>query len=207
MKTKRTFALLLAIAASLALAACGGSTGGEQPEASGELKTMGDAMAVETGSTSAAWDAAHYVYVFDNNGTTTRVVCDLTEELSEQIDDALFNDGGGEDAVRELLASLPLVSVEDLSGGIPDQETMDQLVGRTGQDLLDDGYEIWGSSFNGEDVSFTLVKGLYQYEVTFEADPAQLDSDDLEGVMPGLTVTSVTYAGVSDHATDLSYKP
>ena len=207
MKKNRVLSLLLAGLMALALAACGGASGGGQPAAAGELNTMGDALAVESEFHHASWDDEHYVYVFDNNGTPTRVVADITAELSQQIDDALFNDGGGDEKVREILSPLALTSVEDLSTGIPSQDEMDQLVGKTGQELLDDGYEVWGTSFDGESVSFTLAKGLYSYDVVFEGDLSKIDEDDVEASLPDLTVTGVTYAGLSGNCTDLTLKP
>lgn len=207
MKKNRILSLLLAGLLALALTACGGTAPASQPSAGGDLTTMGDALAVEAEYHHATWDDEHYIYVFDNNGTPTRVVAEITPELSQQIDDALFHDGGGDEAVRELLSSLELVSVEDLSTGIPDQAAMDELVGKTGQELLDDGYEVWGTSFDGESVSFTLAKGLYSYEMTFEGDLSKIDEDNVEASLPDLTVTGVTYAGISDNCTDLALKP
>ena len=208
MKKNHILPLLLAGLMTLALTACGGTAPAPQAPDVGSLSTLGDALAVDTEYYHSTWDEEHYVYVFDYNGAPTRVVADLTEELSQQIDDSLFSEGGGgEDAVRELLSPLPLTQIEDLSLGIPDQAELDKLVGKTGQELLDDGYEIWGSSIDGPHASYTLAKGLFQYEVTFEDDPSLEDAEDTDAAMAGLTVAAVAYDGVSDYSTDLSLTP
>ncbi len=202
---KKVILLMLAVLLLFGLCACGqdGSPSGQDTEGSGELLTMGDALSVESDYTYSGWDDKHYVYVFDNHGVPTRVVAAFSEELCQALDEIDFFDEERDEKIYDLLSPLELESVEDLSSYIPAQEELDQLVGKTGQELLDDGYEIWGHEFQENKTAFTLVKGLCEFE--FEFNEVVTDDEDIadEEIILPLTVKSAKYQGISSNSADL----
>ena len=112
------------------------------------------------------------------------------------------------DDVGKALAAMEMEKVEDLTAGMPKQQELDRLVGKTGGELLNDGWEIVGHSIYSDFDSateFYLVKGLYFYSVRFdEAVEVDENFSEAEAMRP-LTIASVTCDGVSDHCIDLNY--
>ncbi len=205
---KKKLIAFLGIVLSLCLCACGASTASTADTsagAEGKLETLGDAFAVESEFQSTAYTEDQYIYVFDLNGTPTRVVAALPDGVAEQIEAIDFSDEDYDAKLNALIGSLKLDQVEDLSKGIPSQEELDQLVGKTGKELLEDGYEIMGYMMDGESTVYTLEKGLYQYEFTFNELIEITDDFDEYKALSDLTVKSVEYDTLSTNCTDLSY--
>lgn len=222
MKKLVTLALSALVVFGAAACASGSNTPAAEPVT--KLDTVGDAMAAESNETSWGYSEGTFVYVFDNAGTYTRVVAKAPEDVAAQLD-ALDASASDYDAkVAELVSPLAVDRVEDLSAGMPTQAELDAYKGKTGQDLLDEGFYIQGFSVNGGSAEYYLMKGLYAYTFTFnesvnldempdladlaaEEDPENnetldaLDSMELETLKP-LTVKSAVCTGVSFDATN-----
>ena len=197
---KRILFLLAVIALLFSLAACGGAPA---PGDTGELNTLGDALSAESSYYYSSWSPEKYVYVFDNNGEPYRVVANMTQELYDAVSKIDFSDPDHNSKLMEVLGKLPLESVENLSEGIPDQKELDRLVGKTGQELLDDGFSVSGYSTDGDAEEFTLAQGPYQYLVTFnEPAPADAENAEDDGIRE-LTLKSITYNGLSNNCVDI----
>ncbi len=209
---KRTIAFLLSALLVLSLCACGGApaSSGSSDEAGTavtELKTLNDAFrAAEDGQSVASWDSEHYVYCFYQDGAATRVAADLTPELEQQIDDVLFSGDSDSDAqLVDLIGDLPLSIVEDLTPAILPQDQLDALAGKTGKDLLDDGWVINGSYWSEDDVLAVLLdNGMFSYQINFDQDVERGDDFDVEAGIQNLTVQSAELFGLGDMCTDLS---
>ena len=92
----------------------------------------------------------------------------------------------------------------DLSACIPPQEELDALVGATGQELLDMGFE-YGSGYTFFDkAEMYLVKDLCEYHFYFnETVPERENYDEaLDEIMQGLTVAKVEFFQMSDICSD-----
>ena len=92
----------------------------------------------------------------------------------------------------------------DLSAVLPAQEELDALVGMTGEELLDMGFEYgMGYSF-WETTDFYLTRGLVDYVVTFnEKVPEMDDYDDvLDELIRPMTVQKVQIDGLSAICSD-----
>ena len=197
---KKTLLLLAALMLLFALAACGAEEPAAQPV---ELNTLGDALSAESSYNYAGWNSETYVYVFDNGGPPYRVVAEMTQELYDAIDQIEFTDPEKDAKLLELVGDLPLISVENLAEGIPSQEELDQLVGKTGQELTDEGFSIWGFTIDGDQEEFTLAQGPYEYIAVFN-EPAPTGADTTEAeTIRDLTLKSITYDGLSSHCVDI----
>ena len=122
--------------------------------------------------------------------------------LAEAASDVFMNDDSDE-KLLEIVGSLPLESVEDLTLNIPDQAELDKLIGKTGQELLDEGYEIWGYYSDGEELYFNLEKGDYAYLATFNEDPPIKETSSYQDNMSFRTLKSLVYEGIGSGATDI----
>ena len=82
---------------------------------------------------------------------------------------------------------------------IPPQEELDKYVGKTGQDLLDDGWTE-GYGYNLDDMVFWLYKGPFAYDVVFESDQKYENTDDFDvwKTIAPLKIKSVTYKGLGN---------
>jgi hypothetical protein len=102
------------------------------------------------------------------------------------------------------LGPIVINRIENLSEQIPPQTELDKLIGKTGKELLDDGWMTSGC-YDLEDMVFNMDKGMFSYNVSFESNGVKPDNTDdfidREAIQP-LIVKSISYAGIG-FATDL----
>ena len=193
--------LLILLCAVLLLCGCAEQTA-VQPETAADsepITTLGSVLGEGAEIYSSAYNEDRYVCVFEQDGAMLRAVARLTPEAYQALRD------GSESA--ELLAAMETESVEDLTAAMPRQAELDRLVGKTGGELLDDGWEIVGHTIYNDFMSstaFYLVKGFYSYTVQFD-EAVSVDENFSEAdAMRPLTIASVTCDGVSEHCVDLN---
>ncbi|MBO4769512.1 MAG: hypothetical protein J5563_01875 [Clostridia bacterium] len=215
---KKTLILLLACLTSASLlAACTGNNGKNslpspsagqnvgsesalQPVSSGEkpvvpdgIRTLADAFAFE--EYSSGIDEERYVYVFENEGVYWRATADMSAEISEKVWD-LDLDETFADKAKEIVSGLPVSRLENLTEMIPAQQELDKYVGKTGQDLIADGFEC--SGYNLETMEFSLEKGPFAFTAVLEGTLEDPDNFDWEESIIPLSVRSLTYAGLGN---------
>lgn len=193
--------LLILLCAVLLLCGCAEQTA-VQPETAADsepIATLGSVLGEGAEIYASAYNEDRYVCVFGKDGAMLRAVARLTPEAYQALRD------GSESA--ELLAAMETESVEDLTAAMPRQAELDRLVGKTGGELLDDGWEIVGHTIYNDFMSstvFYLVKGFYSYTVQFD-EAVSVDENFSEAdAMRPLTIASVTCDGVSEHCVDLN---
>ena len=154
----------------------------------GELLGLPDVGSGLTGTT--------YVYAFEQDGNTYRAICDVSEETAQAIFDLDFDDPDYDKKLNDLIAPLPVKAIENLTENLPTQEEADQYIGKTGQELIDDGWTV--HFYNLDELRFGMTCGVYSYDITFEGkiqDPEDFNEDTDMG---GLTVKTITCDGVGD---------
>ncbi len=160
-------------------------------------ETIGDAMALATNDNnqSGATDGT-YVYAFYIDDIPYRVIADLPSDTFQKIMDLEYDDPDYDKKYNDLVSPLKIDRYEDLSLLVPVQEELDKLVGKTGGELLDDGWTSWG--YNLDTMEFWMHKEPLAYTVVFEGEfePTE-DMDEEEAIRP-LVVKSVTYDGIGD---------
>lgn len=167
------------------------------------LKTLGDVMGIESEGQSSTWNEEHYVYVTTANGAPLRAVVDLTPEIYSQIEELDFLDEEYDQKLNDIIGGLELVSLDDYSDRLPSQEEMDALVGKTAQELLDDGYIFFGLTYyGGEETVGQFDKDDFRYEITLDGTvPEDVDTYD-ETAIADLPVASVSFSELSEAATN-----
>ena len=176
----------------------------EIPLAESPFKTLGDAFACQSEAYQAAASDDMYIYVFDKDGAYYRVEAPITQELLERVDALDFFDENYEQERTDLIGHLPITRVADLSACIPPQEELDMLVGMTGEEVLQMGFE-YGSGYSFADkAEVYLVNNLCEYRFCFnETVPEMEDYDSaLDEIMKGLTVAKVEFFQLSDVCSD-----
>ncbi len=202
---KRFIAAALACLLTLCLCACAKpSQDGEQsaPAGTAELKTLSDAIAQNGENVTYGYGDTYFCYVFEKDGQITRVLADLPEDVNQKIEEIDFFDEDIETKLFAVIGSLPIKQIDNLSESIIPQEELDKLAGKTGQQLIDDGFTVSYCRRIGEDeyTQYLFDKGFHSYLITFNEKLAQSDDfEEYEAFKP-LTVKSAEYESVSDTA-------
>ena len=163
-----------------------------------EFKTMGDVFSYDSGNNG--FSETHFVYVFDKDGITYRATAELPADVSEAIWAIDFFDENRDAAIREMVASLPILQLDNLTEMLPPQEELDALIGKNVQELLDDGWTFW--CWNTEDMEFGMNYGPFSYTLVCEGtldDPEDFDESQADR----LTVKSAACDGVGDAVEDM----
>ncbi len=199
---KKPIFLIFIMTLLFTLAACGsgGGKSGSDSAASKDdgagienIKTMSDAFAYE--SVTFGSEDSLYVYAFEKDGITYRAITEMPEDVTEAYYALDFSDEKFDDKVHELIGPLEITKVENLTELIPPQEELDKLVGKTGQELLDDGWTFW--SWDLDSMEFGMYKGPFAYTVIFEGTLKNTEDFD-EAEAGALTVNSIKYDSIGD---------
>lgn len=158
------------------------------------VKTLGDLLGLPEVGTSLT--GTTYVYAFEQDGNTYRAICDVPEETAQAIFDLDFEDPDYDKKLSELIAPLTVKVIENLTENIPSQQEADQYIGKTGQELIDDGWTV--HFYNLDELRFGMNHGIYSYDITFEGKIKDPDSFNEDTDMGGLTVKTITCDGVGD---------
>ena len=164
------------------------------PVALDAVTTLGELLGLPEVGTSFTDTAL--VYAFEQEGSTYRAVCDISEDVSQALFALEFDDPEYEQKRKDLIAPLPVREIENLTESIPTQEEAEAYLGKTGQELIDDGWTV--SFYNLEDLNFEMNHGAYSYAVTFEGEVKDPENFDEYADMGGLTVAAISCSGVGD---------
>ena len=155
----------------------------------------------QEGVTEGYGMTAYYpnVYVFGLEGTYYRVIADTSKEEHEKLNKLDILDDDYDKQLAEAVSPLKITQREDLTDRILTQEEMDALVGKTGKELIEEGWESTG--YNLEDMEFYLGHDCFYYTVTFDYDgPKMENTDDFDeyAAIEPLKVKKVEYMGLGD---------
>ncbi len=209
---KKILACLLSLVFVLSLFAGCGKSGGNPDPSSGasvsditSIKTIGEALTLldDEYPQSATYEK-FYVLVFEKDGAYWRLTAALNDEQSAALSDLDILDENYDEQQKQLISPLTVTNCENLSEKILSDEEMNALVGKTGEDLLNDGWTT-GYGYNLDDMEFYLEYPPFSYTVVFEAVEKLENTDDCdvtEAIRP-LKVKSVTFSGLGNSATDI----
>lgn len=202
MKIKKLYAVILAFILMGALAACGGGgdsgsdSGNDSGTSGGEPKTLADAFAVEVDDQSMVILSDKVVYIYLSEGKLTRVEASINEDIYNEADAIPFDDEDRDQKVRDILGPAEITRIDDMTDTIPSEDEVNALIGKTGQELLDDGFAL--ESCYSEDESCTVNVSKNYAEYMLEFDGAVNDEDDSwKEEITALKVTSASYTGVA----------
>ena len=185
----------------------------EIPLEDSPFKVLADVFAVlnqtddegNTPSYGASMSDALYVAAFEKDGACYRVEGAIPPEMAVQLNAIDFFDEERDDKQQVLLSPLPVTRVGDLSACRLSQAELDALVGKTGQEIMDDGWTFQSYFMTGGDeTAATYAKDYYAVNLTFDANISSDKADkDVNGdEMKAAKVSAAENAGVSDAAVD-----
>ncbi|MBO7391239.1 MAG: hypothetical protein J6U77_01950 [Verrucomicrobia bacterium] len=163
------------------------------------LKTIGDLVKLE--SMGYTYDSKTFVTVFKNKGDYFRAEAKMSADVSEVVDALDWEDPNHDKKLFEAVSKLEITKLINLSEKILSQEELDKLAGKTGADLLNEGWRDLG--FYPDENSIYMEYDFNQYSVTFDKAIEYSDGDDMEEVLKPLTVKSIKHIGISYNAADV----
>ena len=170
-----------------------------------DWKTVADAYAGTEETLSTSYDDTYYIGVYEGDGKTARIVVKMTPEAFDKLSKVDYSKSRNESdkQVIDAIGKLPLEVAEDLTADELADDVLQGLHGKTGRELIDDGFVFEGYSMTGNDETGALLaKGSFSYLFMFDcATPAEMPADDGESIMAG-HVTSATRVGISGAASD-----
>ncbi|MBQ7499868.1 MAG: hypothetical protein IJT91_03135 [Clostridia bacterium] len=158
------------------------------------VTTLGELLGLPETETSAS--ETTYIYAFEQDGNTYRAICDLTEEQSKALFDLEYDDPDYDKKHYDLTASLTVRVIENLTEGMPSQEEADKNIGKTGQELIDEGWTV--HFYNLDELNFGMTYGIYSYDIKFEGEIKDPENFNEETDMGGLTVKTITCDGIGN---------
>lgn len=162
-----------------------------------KIETLGDVLAIDGVSVQKASMNNNYILVAENDDIALRAVGILPDDSSEKLDGISMFDDNYEEELADIIGDIKIARLDDLSEDKPSQDELSSLVGLTGKELNEKGYEKTGHmSFNGN-TSFSYTKGSHDIRVTFK-EPITDDMDlNDDSIIDALTVATAEYSGIS----------
>ena len=187
------FCVGILVFASLAACAGGGST------ASDGFQTIGEAMK-STDVEELQYGAANntFVYAYEQDGVYYRLIAPMTEEQFQTYIDLDIFAPDYETQRDEILAKLKVETCENLTEKMPADEELKKYIGKTGQELLDDGWTT--GSYDTYEMKIWMEHGLFSYVVVFDGsiEVSEDEDIDIEEEIKPLTVKSIEIDGLGD---------
>ena len=142
-----------------------------------------------------------------------RVITDLDETAKEKY--AAMNDPEVMDKWAEMqhefdeyIRTLPVTRIEEITGTPMDSAELEKLSGKTLEELEADGFEWYDYTLHEEAEESAVISircGMFRYDVTLGAPPAEFREHEDAGTVGNLTVKSIIPSGLSWHAADPEY--
>ena len=145
-----------------------------------------------------------FAAALEKDGACYRVEAEVPADIVAQLDAIDFFDEKREEKYEALLSPLPVTRVGDLSACLLTQAELDALVGKTGQELLELGFE-YGMGYNfWETAQFFMNNGLFSYTVYMNEKVPEMEDYDavLDELFRPMTVQKVEIDGIAQIASD-----
>ena len=202
---KKSLIIVLCIALMIALTGCRrGSGSRDQTGAVGlEFNTVADCYAVKAQEELDSLDEQHYVYMFKDNGMLIRVIADVTADVYNKVESLNMDDKDYDVKKRELLSPLAVTKVEDLSGRLLSEQRLKDLIGKTGEELLNEGLKVF--AYHGDEGGSQVIMEttVAQYLITFDDPNYKIGDDVSDKKIRKLEVIKAQYYGLSYRGTDI----
>ena len=161
-----------------------------------DWKVLRDVMTLETGNAQSSWGGGRYATAFEYGGKYWLVKAAIPDELLDAYEAVDFFAEDAEEQRMAIIGDCEIESVTDLTTLALPQEELDLWIGKTGQDMLDAGWEQNGYSSEGNALVIIMVNGEFQYNVSF-GDAVKIPEWGEEADYAGAEIVSVTFGGPS----------
>ncbi|MBR7082782.1 MAG: hypothetical protein IKI51_02075, partial [Clostridia bacterium] len=132
-----------------------------------------------------------------------RVAANLTTDIYNKMEEIDFFDDKRDEKLQAILKDVEVSVSEDMEKYIPTDADLKAFEGKTGQQLLDDGfyetgYVLWDEQY------FYMSHGMIEYKIFFNEKVTVVDGEDLdvEETIKNMTVKKAEFNDFTDGATD-----
>ena len=165
-----------------------------------DAKTFADILALpsnESGSTDK-----YLFYTFQLNGIDYRAVSFIDQETADALFELDFDDPDHDKKYFEIVAPLTIDQMDNLTEMIPSKEEINAYVGKTGEDLLNEGWTYqW---YNLDSMEFGMQHGLFTYNIQFDGKyEGNIDDFNEEEDIKPFVIKSIEYSGLGNTSADL----
>jgi hypothetical protein len=158
----------------------GAGSGNAEALSTDTLKTFGDVIALEgKEELQNSVGNGKVVYAFKKDGTYYRIWSEIPKELEQEYIDIDISQEGYEDKQNKLIENVEVGHVENLSEQMLSEEALKALAGKTGKELVAEGWSYQGS-YNLEVMEVYMDYGPFAYVVTFDGKIEEENSDDFD---------------------------
>ncbi|MBQ1631078.1 MAG: hypothetical protein II099_06530 [Firmicutes bacterium] len=201
---KKLLVILIAVFMIFGTAACIGNSGGsDTPAPAGDFdfeacKTIGDLMALNAEDSQWGSHDLEFTYGFQLNGSYYRAKAEMTSEQQDALFNIDYSDQDYEEQERAIISEFEIIERQELDTLILSQEQLDGLKGKTGQELLNEGWTT-GYGYNLAAGEFWMYNGPFVYAVVFDGDFSDMDDiEDEEEFIKDLKVKSAEFMSMGD---------
>lgn len=161
-----------------------------------KLKTIGDIIKLQPDEYQTAAYEDKYVYAFKAGDGYYRAIADIPKDVHEKIEklDVTYDDYDLK--MEKLVAPLKIGKAEDLSEQMLSPEEINALTGKTGEELLNDGWTITG--YDLDQTMFLMTKDVFEYRVYFEGAVENSEGFNENEAVKALVVREVQLEGFGD---------
>ena len=190
--------MLVLLLAAMLFAGCGKTAGNaDTPAQSGAidaLKTMGDVSALNCETYQSTYYEDSVVYAFELDGVYYRASAPVSKETSEALWALDTQNEADKQKELEILNTIGIEKLENLSDQILGRQALDALAGKTGQQLLDEGWTTNGS-YMLDKMEIWMNYGPFTYSVFFDGhvDEANFETFDVDEDIKPLKVKSAEF--------------
>ncbi len=157
------------------------------------VKTLGEVLGLpEYGSAGAN---GKYTYTFEQDWIYYRATAAIDDSTFDALMDISYDDPDRDAKRRDILKDLTVEKIENISDKELSEEQLRALVGKTGKELTDAGWVLWGCKY--DEMLFDLDYDCFSYEITFEGEAKRSDEID-PSIIADLVVKKVVCIGLGD---------
>jgi hypothetical protein len=143
------------------------------------LKTFEDVINLTKEETQSSVGNGYVVYAFKFGDDYYRVYSAISKELEDEYINIDITDEDAQEKQEALIKDIEVDKVEKLTDQILTEEQCNELVGKTGKDLVTDGWTYDGS-YMLDEMEIWMAKGPFVYAVTFDGTVPESEYEDFD---------------------------
>ncbi len=163
-----------------------------------DAKTMGDILALPNYSSTCSEEEV--IEVFELNDRVYRAVARIDSDQAAELLGLDILDPNYDSDYAALVAPLAIDHIVDLTENIPTEADLEQYKGKSGQELLDEGWQL--SFVNTETMDARMDHGYYSYSIKFEGEAKNDPDMEMEEAIKDWKAASIAYEGIGSGASD-----
>ncbi|MBP5313677.1 MAG: hypothetical protein J6Y65_01980 [Eggerthellaceae bacterium] len=168
----------------------------------GDYKTVGEIYNDSVQILGWQADDEYFIIAYEESGAFFRAAAAMDDAANEAMEAYDFIT---EISEIEAIASLPLILKENLSEFLPPQSELNKWIGKTGAEMMADGYSVSGY-FSFFDTEFGCSKGMFNYTVGISSGFEEDDEKTNEELFAPCVIKSVSVEGLSGEVFNLDFE-